>query len=93
MQYSFLFFGNTFPFRASFEAADITGGYIDIDDEKEYVRCIRNIAFDEDGKARIKAVMENDVLKSHAVFLFDEIGEENDQMIIWLTSLDNIFSR
>ena len=92
-QYSFMFLGNTWPFKDSFAAANISGGYIEGTSPQEYVRTLRNIAYDEVGKNRIAQILTVDVLHGHTVLLLDEVKETEDSMIKWLVSLASVHRR
>eukprot|EP00969_Alexandrium_andersonii_P188408 8325405-Alexandrium_andersonii.AAC.1 len=80
-RYSLLFMGNTCAFRAAFEKAGVDGGYITSSDgAREYVRCLRGLQLDDAGRERVLGVLGGDVLRGHAVFLFDETDAPDDPM-------------
>ena len=51
------------------------------------------LAVDEECKKRVQAVLGPDVFLGHAVLLCNETGDDEDDMVAWLTSLDSVFKR
>ena len=91
--YSVVFMGPTWPYRQKFEEADVDGGYIDADGQRDYVRCLRGLCFDEEGKDRLSGILGEAVLGGHVVALVDQTDETEDPFVGWLKSLDSVFER
>jgi hypothetical protein len=90
--YDFMFFGATWGFRGEFDAAGIEGGQVDTGGSKEYVRILKGIKNDEPGRAMVKRVMTN-VLKNQRVFLVVEVEKTVDEMVIFVTKMENVSRR
>ena len=90
--YDFMFFGGTWAYRAEFDKACVDSGFVDAGDRKEYVRLLKNIEDNDDGRARIGTIMQ-DVLKNQCVFLIVECEEANCGMLKWMKSLETVHFR
>ncbi len=73
--------------REAFDAAAVDGGHVDMGPgNREYVRCLRSVKFDEEGKRRIDQIFGLDCLCSHVLFLENDTGDDTDEMVQWIAS-------
>eukprot|EP00972_Heterocapsa_arctica_P115527 16448235-Heterocapsa_arctica.AAC.1 len=92
-EYSLLFMGNTWAFRAQFDGMGIAGGHVECDGHKEYVRCLQGVGLAQDSKDRVTQVLGSGVLNGHALIIFNETADSDDEMISWLASFPQTFMR
>ena len=92
--YSCMLSGNTWQYRNLFDQASIPGGYVGEEGaDREYVRVLRHLVDDEDVHARIRDVLDADVLQGHAVFLVDETDTPDDEFVRWVRTLPSVHHR
>jgi hypothetical protein len=90
--YDIMFFGGTWAFRIEFDTAGVQGGIIETGDKQEYVRLLKDIRNDEDGKERVAQVLAT-TLKGQLAFLLISTEDENDEMASWMRALPSVHSR
>ena len=92
--YSLMLSGNTYQYRTLFDQASVPGGYVgDEGMDRDYVRVLRHLLDDEDVRARIRDMLDAEVLHGHAVFLLDATEIPDDEFVSWVRTLPSVYYR
>ena len=92
--YSVMVSGNTWQYRTAFDRASVPGGYVGEEgSDREYVRLLRHLLDDDDARARIRDMLDTEVLQGHAVFLVDETETPDDEFVTWVRTLPSVHHR
>ena len=80
--YCLMFMGNLYAFREQFEENGVTGGFIEHEHGREYVRTI-SVSNNKDGKRRIEEIL-HEALSELPVYLINATEDTEDAMVQWL---------
>ena len=88
--YIFSLFGGMYNYRDLLDAANINGGYVEIDENgtREYVRMLQ-IKNDRDGRAQIQSLLE-DVLCKLPLYFINATEKANDPLARWIKEQPSI---